>query len=74
MDKSTQAIERNDVMCDTQTGNIGWDMTNPDNAGKTETELRERDKDEYKKMKAGQSKDHPWKYSGICYVDHIFGN
>ncbi|AQQ40194.1 hypothetical protein A8E81_02775 [Burkholderia cenocepacia] len=74
VDKAAGTIVRDDVMCDTQTGNIGWDMTNPSNAGKTEEELRKRDKDEYPKMKAGQTKEHPWKYSGICYVDHIFGN
>ncbi|CAB3768741.1 hypothetical protein GQ57_34540 [Burkholderia sp. MSh2] len=69
----TQTLERRDIQCDTQTGNIGWDMKDPTNIGKTEAELHDRDKDEYKKMKGGQGKDHRWMYSGICYVDHIFG-
>lgn len=72
--ETTGQLERRDVMCDTQTGNIGWNMQDPKNVGKTEVELHDRDKDEYKKMKAGQDKDHRWIYSGICYVDHIFGN
>ncbi|RQT28551.1 hypothetical protein [Burkholderia contaminans] len=72
--KTTGELERRDVLCDTQTGNIGWDMKDPKNVGKTEAELHERDSDQYKKMKAGQDKDHRWEYSGICYVDHIFGN
>ncbi|WP_241332529.1 hypothetical protein [Burkholderia cenocepacia] len=70
----TQQLERQDMLCDSQTGNIGWNPADPTNAGKTEAELHERDKDEYKKMKAGQSKDHRWTYSGICYADHILGN
>lgn len=67
-------LGRRDFLCDSQTGNIGWDPNDPKNAGKAEAELHERDKDQYKKMKAGQDKDHRWMYSGICYVDHIFGN
>lgn len=59
------------IQCDTKTGNIGWDMTIEANQGKTEAELRQRDQDEYKKMHKGQGAEHPWKYTGICYVDHI---
>ena len=45
-DAATKAWTRNDdMLCDTQTGNIGWDMTDPDNAGMTEDELHKRDED-----------------------------
>ncbi|CAE6934673.1 hypothetical protein [Paraburkholderia domus] len=71
----TQAWERNgDVLCDPATSNIGWDMSNPINAGQTADQLHERDKKTYKKMKAGRDKDHVWTYSGVCYVDHLMGN
>lgn len=45
-------------------------MDNPNNQGKTEAELRERDKDTYGK---GKSDEHPWNYSGVCYADHVLG-
>jgi hypothetical protein len=35
------------ILCDARTGNIGWDMTDPDNAGKSEAVLRARDKGTY---------------------------
>jgi len=65
--------ERNPrILCDTETGNIGWEITeNELNKGKTEAELRKRDKDQYSKMKAGQTTEHPWQYSGVCYIDHL---
>lgn len=62
---------KDEIKCDTQTGNIGWDMTVAANKGKTEKELRERDVDEYPKMKAGQTAEHPWIYTGVCYADHL---
>jgi hypothetical protein len=46
-------------------------MTVAANKGKTEKELRERDVDEYPKMKAGQTAEHPWIYTGVCYADHL---
>ncbi len=46
-------------------------MKNEKNKGKTEKELHDRDKDEYKKGTSGKSKDHPWEYKGVCYADHI---
>jgi hypothetical protein len=60
-----------EMVCDPATGNIGWSTTNPANTGKTVDELHERDKDTYRDMKAGQSKDHAWTYSGVCYADHM---
>lgn len=62
------------ILCDTKTGNMGWDMSVEANKGKTEDELHERDKDVYKKMKKGQTAEHPWKYTGVCYADHVLGN
>jgi hypothetical protein len=62
------------ILCDTKTGNIGWDNTVEANKDKAESDLRDRDKGEYNKMKKGQTTEHPWKYSGVCYADHILGN
>ena len=42
-------------------------MTLEENKGKTEAELHERDKEEYKKPPA----ERLWKYSGVCYADHL---
>lgn len=64
------AWERNpNILCDTNTGNIGWDMRNSSNSGKSEDELHERDKDEYK---TPPKKDKRlWNYTGVCYADHL---
>ena len=35
------------ILCDSQTGNIGWDMTLDANKGKTEAQLRARDSGSY---------------------------
>jgi hypothetical protein len=56
------------ILCDSKTGNIGWDMTDADNTGKTEADLHKRDSASY---------NHPpgagahWKYSGVCYADMV---
>lgn len=60
-------IRNPNILADSTTGNIGWDMTTDENKGKTESELHERDKDEYKKPPAKRL----WKYSGVCYADHL---
>jgi len=68
----TQSWERNpDVLCDPASEGIGWDINDEKNLGKSTNELHERDKDTYGKMKAGQSAEHDWMYSGVCYADHI---
>ena len=59
------------MLCDTQTGNIGWDMTDPDNAGMTEDELHKRDEDTYKNPKTKDKAVNKWKYTGLCYADHL---
>lgn len=69
-DESKKVWIRNaDILADTATGNIGWDMTKEENIGKTESELHERDKDEYKKPPP--KAERLWKYSGVCYADHV---
>ncbi len=66
-----QWIKNDNVLCDSETGNMGWNTSIEKNKDKTEKELHERDKSMYKKGKVGQTLEHPWKYSGICYADHV---
>ncbi|MFH5071469.1 hypothetical protein ACHHY8_24570 [Enterobacter cloacae complex sp. 2024EL-00215] len=68
-----QWARRNNILCDTQTGNIGWDTTNPANANRTEDELHNRDQGQYPDGTHGQNNEHPWRYTGVCYADHILG-
>lgn len=56
------------ILCDTSTGNIGWDMNLPENKGKTESELHARDSHSYSRP---PGRDSAWKYSGVCYADKI---
>lgn len=63
-------IRKANVLCDSKTGNIGWDMNDAENAGKTEADLRKRDKDTY--SKPPQAGAH-WGYFGVCYADAILG-
>jgi hypothetical protein len=65
---------KKEILCDTKTGNIGWDTDIDANKDQTEDDLRKRDKGEYNKMKKGQTAEHPWTYSGVCYADHVLGN
>jgi len=62
-------VRRSDVMCDTATGNIGWNMKKAENAGQSEADLRERDKGGYN----AHTKDSSWGYFGVCYADHLLG-
>jgi hypothetical protein len=59
------------VLCDSATGNIGWDMTDPQNAGKTEAQLHARDSASYSTPPPGPT-EH-WRYFGICYADRVLG-
>lgn len=70
---STSWVRKKNLLCDANTGNIGWSMDNEMNKDKTEAQLRERDKDTYSKGSKGQSDDHPWQYQGVCYADHVLG-
>ncbi|MFJ7004839.1 hypothetical protein [Pseudomonas putida] len=68
---SEKWIRKKNILCDSATGNIGWSMSKSENQGKTEVELHERDKDKYKEGGKGQTADHAWQYSGVCYADHV---
>jgi hypothetical protein len=70
-DATAKAWVRNpNILCDSATGNIGWDMTDAENKGKTEADLRKRDSGSY--SQPPQAGAH-WKYSGVCYADAILG-
>ncbi|CAN5529825.1 hypothetical protein BH10ACI4_BH10ACI4_34210 [soil metagenome] len=56
------------LLCDSLTGNIGWDLTDAANTGKTEAELHKRDAPSYSKPPAAGAH---WRYSGVCYADAI---
>ncbi|MHC8305772.1 hypothetical protein [Pseudomonas sp. PB3P13] len=68
---SASWVRKKNILCDSNTGNIGWSMDSEKNKGKTESDLRERDKSTYEKGTKGQSDDHPWGYKGVCYADHV---
>ncbi len=56
------------IACDPASGNIGWDMTDPANRGRSVAALHARDAASY----AGGHGAH-WHYSGVCYADHVLG-
>lgn len=58
------------ILCDTATGNIGWDLTDSENKDKTEATLHARDSGSYSAPPAAGSH---WKYMGVCYADRILG-
>lgn len=66
--KAVAWVRKASILCDTKTGNIGWDMTDAENKDKTEAALRKRDSDSYKKPPTATAH---WKYSGVCYADRI---
>lgn len=61
-------VRKTSVLCDSATGNIGWNMTDTRNAGKTEAQLRARDKSSYS---AGRKSGAAWRYLGVCYADRV---
>ncbi len=68
-DKAKAWVRKTAILCDsTQGGNFGWDMTDAENKGKTEADLRARDKGSYSKPPA---KGAHWQYSGVCYADSL---
>lgn len=69
--KEKQWVRNPAILCDESTGNIGWNTTESENSSKSEDELHKRDVGVYGKGKKGQSKDHPWTYTGVCYADHV---
>lgn len=64
-------IRNETMLCDSQTGNIGWDTRVDANKSKSESELHERDSETYKKPKERRPGEHSWQYTGICYADHL---
>lgn len=66
--QTSQWIRKKNILCDSKTGNIGWDMNDAQNNGKTETELHQRDSGSY--SSPPQAGAH-WKYFGVCYADRI---
>lgn len=69
--KSNAWLRNDDMLCDSKTGNIGWDMTEASNAGKTEDQLHKRDEASYGNPKKNKGAANKWKYTGICYADHL---
>ena len=63
-------VRNPDILCDPQTGNIGWDMTDPDNAGQTLAQLHARDAAAFR---GGRHAGDNWRYSGVCYADALLG-
>jgi len=63
-------VRKSNILCDSKTGNIGWDMNDAQNKGKTEVELHKRDSGSY--ANPPQAGAH-WKYFGVCYADQILG-
>lgn len=64
-------VRNPNILCDGKTGNIGWNMADPDNAGKSEMQLRLRDKGSYSR---GRKNTDEWSYFGICYADAILSS
>jgi hypothetical protein len=67
-------VRNPDMLCDTKTGNIGWDITLDENAQKTEKDLHDRDQSTYRDPKGLKKDENKWRYSGVCYADHISKN
>jgi hypothetical protein len=68
--KAGRWVRKSDILCDSKTGNIGWDMNDPENSGKAEAELHKRDSGSYAKPPGAGAH---WKYSGVCYADRVLG-
>ncbi len=64
-------VRNDDVLCDTDTGNIGWRMSEKDNAGQSEFDLHGRDKSSYGNPKINKGEANKWVYTGVCYADHL---
>lgn len=67
-EKDKKWIRNPMILGDSETANIGWDLSKEENRGKSEKELHSRDKDEYSRP---PTKDSLWRYSGIVYADQI---
>jgi hypothetical protein len=65
-----QWIRRPEVLCDSRTGNIGWDVRRDENRGMTEEALHRRDAASYR---GGREPGDSWRYFGTCYADAVLG-
>lgn len=63
-------VRNPNIVCAPGTGNIGWDMTDPRNAGQTVQQLQQRDGNQFRRPRPANA---PWIYSGVCYADHLLG-
>lgn len=70
-DATEKKLVPKDLICDPKVANIGWNSDIELNQELTAKELHDRDKDTYKLGKKGQSKDHPWVYTGVCYANAV---
>ena len=68
--KAAAWVRKANVLCDSATGNIGWDTSDAENKGKTEAVLRARDKAGYSHAPGATAH---WMYSGVCYADSLLG-
>ena len=70
-DAKSEAWVRNpDMLCDPAAGNMGWDMTDAENKGKSLADLHQRDSASFNYPPANGAH---WKYSGVCYADCLLG-
>lgn len=69
---SQQWQRKDSILCDSKTGNIGWDKSAPENKDQTEAQLHDRDKDSYANPK-NKTASNKWNYTGVCYADHLLG-
>jgi hypothetical protein len=65
-----QWVRNQNILCDSTTGNIGWDMADPENQGQTEAQLHARDVASYR---GGRPAGAHWRYFGVCYADKVLG-
>ncbi|HXD33133.1 MAG TPA: hypothetical protein VN643_18570 [Pyrinomonadaceae bacterium] len=67
--KASKWVRNPNILCDSKTGNMGWDMTDPQNKGKTEAQLSKRDFGSYSGGKPAPGSH--WDHYGVCYADHL---
>ncbi len=61
--------ERQGVLCDKLTSNIGWNMSLPENAGHSEAELHARDFRQYGQVVPPRTAS--WRHWGVCYAEGL---
>ena len=66
--KALKWVRPSHILCDSNTGNIGWDMNDSENKDKTEAVLRKRDSGSYSSAPASGAH---WRYFGVCYADRM---